>query len=628
MADAACRACTEWRPAAELLAKSVPNDRPAVMLVDASMLGRVGELRVVPRHVILVAADMPSQRALRRRAQISLAGVNEEIARQRLLRAACALSSARFNALRRRRDVVALDTELHELTRVGIGLMAEHDRVELLQKILDLGKRLTESDAGCLVLAEPNGEGELRLRLLLYQVDSVPDLSPLLSKSLPIDDGSIIGHAAAHKQLLVIDDAYNLPPDATFGRDPEFDRIFKYHRRSMLVVPMVDHVDRLVGLLVFINRKTNPAAKITTKEAADRWVIPYGPHDVRVAHSLASHAAVSIENAELYGQIQRALESFVKAAVTAIDQHDPTTAGHSVRVATLSLELALAVDRATSGPFASMHFTRKQLRELYFAALLHDFGKVSVSDDVLMKARKLPPVLWERLDARFDLIRRTIQLEHSRQRARARSFGRDVRGTMRRIDRAFAAEISQLDEYHRIVREANVPTVVPTPPNPALFEMATRRYVRPDGTRAPYLTLDELHYLRLPLGSLDTRERLAIEAHVDETYRFLADIPWTDDLKNLATYAFGHHEKLNGTGYPRHLRGDEIPVQTRILTIADIFDALTEADRPYKPSVSPERAVEILEAEAALGSLDPNLVELMVESRAYRKILDEDWHQF
>jgi HD-GYP domain-containing protein (c-di-GMP phosphodiesterase class II) len=169
---------------------------------------------------------------------------------------------------------------------------------------------------------------------------------------------------------------------------------------------------------------------------------------------------------------------------------------------------------------------------------------------------------------------------------------------------------------------------VPTPPNSVLLEIAMQRYELPDGTQAPYLTLDELHYLRLPYGSLDTRERAAIESHVDETYRFLADIPWTDDLKNLPTYAFGHHEKLNGDGYPRRLRADDIPVQTRILTIADIFDALTESDRPYKPSVPPERAIEILQTEAAKGLVDPNLVQLMVESRAYRKIIDEDWHQF
>jgi len=627
MADAACRARTEWRPAGELLTRS-PHDRPSVLLVDASMLDHPGLLREIPRHVVLVAVDPASEKVLGRRAHLSLVGVGEGTACQRLLRAACTLSSSRFSALRRRREIGALDNELHELTRVGIGLMAEHDRVELLQKILDLAKRLTESDAGCLVLAQPDGNGELRLRLALYQVDSVPDLSPLLSKSLPIDEGSIIGHAAAHQELLVIDDAYNLPPDATFGQDPEYDRMLGYHRRSMLVVPMVDHIGHLVGLLVFINRKTNPAAKITSKEAADRWVIPYDSHDVRVAHSLASHAAVSIENAELYGRIERSLESFVKAAVTAIDEHDPTTAGHSVRVAALALELARAVDRATDGPFAAVHFTRKQLRELYFAALLHDFGKVTVRDDVLMKARKLPPVLWERVNARFDLIRRTLELEHLRRRARARSSGRDVRGTMERLDRAFAADISRLNEYHRIVREANVPTVMPTPPNPALVEMAMCSYTRPDGTKGRYLTREELHYLRLPYGSLDTRERAAIESHVDETYRFLAEIPWTDDLKNLATYAFGHHEKLNGSGYPRRLRADDIPVQTRILTIADIFDALTESDRPYKPSVPPARAIEILQTEAEKGLVDPNLVQLMVESRAYRKIIDEDWHQF
>lgn len=624
-AAAECRA--DARPADELF-DGRGADRPSVVLVDASMLGDAERLRRLPRYVVVVAADQQAHDTLGRRAHMSVAGVVDGVARRRLLRAACQLSCARRSALNRRVVMEEHDDELRDLTRIGIGLMAEHDRVALLDKILDVGKRYTRSDAAGLILAESQDGGGQRLRLALWVCDSLPDLSELEAITFPIDDTSIIGHAAATKQLVVVADAYNLPPDAGFAANPAFDKRFGYHRQSMLIVPMIDHIDRLVGVLLFINRKTDPAAKITSKAAADRYVLPYTAHDVGIARSLASHAAVSIENAELYAQIERTLESFVKASVTAIDQHDPTTAGHSVRVATLTMDLAAAIDRADRGVFESVRFTRAQMRELYFAALLHDFGKVSVRDDVLLKAKKLPPILWERIDARFDLIRRTIELDYQRQRTRVACGRRDGHAIVSRLDQALARDLANVDHLRNLVREANEPTNAPTPMNAALFALTTRTFVRPDGTVAPYLTRDELHFLRVPYGTLDEAERAEVEAHVVETYRFLSDIPWGDDLKQLANYAYSHHEKLNGTGYPRRLRGEDIPVQARLLTIADMFDALTESDRPYKPAVSTERALDILRADAASGILDANLVALLVESQAYRKIVDEDWHLF
>src|SRR5262249_9118471 len=269
-----------------------------------------------------------------------------------------------------------------------------------------------------------------------------------------------------------------------------------------------------------------------------------------------------------------------------------------------------------------------QLRELYFAALLHDFGKITVSDAVLLKAKKLPPALWERVDARFDLICRTVELNYQRQRARLADTDGKRPEIMAQLDRTMAEDLRQVQHLRQIVRDSNEPAVLATPAHPALFEMATRTYERPDVTQAPYLTQEELHYLRVPQGSLDDRERAEVESHVDETHRFLATIPWTDDLRDLSVYAYGHHEKLNGTGYPRRLRGENIPIQTRMLTIADTFDALTESDRPYKPAVSPESALDVLRAEASEGLLDEDLVQLLIDSRAYRKILDEDWHHF
>ncbi|HEX4468408.1 MAG TPA: HD domain-containing phosphohydrolase, partial [Gemmatimonadaceae bacterium] len=483
-----------------------------------------------------------------------------------------------------------------------------------LREIVELGKRVTESDGVGLFLGESDDDAPTTLHLAYVDFETIEnfdiDLPPL-----PVDDSSIVGHAARTKKLVVIDDAYNLPADASFVMNPTFDEKYRYRRRSMLIVPLVDQRDRLVGVLLFVNRKSDPRARITCKEAADRYVLPYTAREVALARSLASQAAISIENARLYARIERMLESFVKASVTAIDQRDPTTAGHSLRVATLSIGLAEAVERAGGGRYRHMQFTRKQLRELRFAALLHDFGKVAVREDVLIKAKKLPPLLWERIDARFDLIRRTLELEH------CRSHSSDGESEL-------ASVLDELRRMREIVREANEPPMLAREPSPELADIASHTFRRPDGTLMPYLTTEELQYLRLARGNLDGQERAEIESHVEETYQFLIKIPWTDDLCDVANYAYGHHEKLNGTGYPRQLTGDEIPVQTRIITLADIFDALTESDRPYKPAVSPERALDILRAEAKEGLLDGDLVQILLESQSYRRILEEDWRQF
>ena len=589
------------------------DNEPAVLVVDGTMLDQMDALRLLPRHVVLVAADERSERTLDGLCPLSLAGVDRPEARHRLLAAARELSCARLKAARRDRRVAKLNRELRDLHHLGEALMLERDQEQLLHQILELGKQVTASDAGAILLAEPAGAGAHELTVELVEFDSIERFDVTESR-IPIDDTSIIGHAARTKKPIVIADAYRLPADASFEMQISFDVKYGYRRRSMLIVPMVDHLDHLVGVLLFINRKTEPGARITSKEAADRYVLPYTNREVRLARSLAGQAAVSIENARLYARIEQTLESFVKAAVTAIDQRDPTTAGHSMRVAALSTGLAEAVERAARPPYRDVRFSRKQLRELRFAALLHDFGKVTVQEEVLVKAKKLPPILWERVDARFDLIHRTLELESCAANGNGRS--------------PIGDKLEEIARMRAIVRAANEPTVLDRSARSELADIARHTLQMPNGSVEPYLTAEELHFLQLRKGTLDDRERAEIESHVEETYRFLENIPWTDDLRNVATYAHGHHEKLDGSGYPRQLTAADIPIQTRIITVADIFDALTEADRPYKRSVPAETALDILQAEAKAGRVDGDLVQIMIESQTYRRLLEEDWRQF
>jgi response regulator RpfG family c-di-GMP phosphodiesterase len=324
-------------------------------------------------------------------------------------------------------------------------------------------------------------------------------------------------------------------------------------------------------------------------------------------------------------QVERILESVVKASVTAIDERDPSTAGHSLRVSALTTVLAEAVERSGRGRYRSLRFTKSQLRELRFAALLHDFGKVTVHEDVLMKSKKLPPVLWERVNMRFELIRTTMERDFYKRCTTLRPSGDDEMRA--RLEQELAAQLYQLDRMWAVVRASNEPTVLPEQTASELADIAEHTFARHGDGTTPYLTPEELRFLQIPRGTLDFAERAAVEAHAEQTYRFLNTIPWTDDLGNLGNFALSHHEKLDGSGYPRGLKGDEIPVQVRMITIADIFDALTESNRPYKAAVPPEEALDIIRAEATAGRLDRDLVDIMIESQAYRRILEEDWHR-
>ncbi|HUF50101.1 MAG TPA: HD domain-containing phosphohydrolase [Longimicrobiales bacterium] len=604
------------------------GDTPAVLLLTRSMIADAGPvdqaLAVLPDSLVVVAEDDGVVAAARSdRVFLTLPTSRDADATLRLLAGAYRMAAAAINAQRAERELKRTRNELVELQRIGMALMTERDPDALLVQILDQAKRLTHSDAGSLYLVERDEAGQKRLRFKLSQNDSLQNL-PFVEFTLPINEASIAGYVASTGKPLSLDDAYHIDAAASYSFNRSFDERFGYRTRSMLVVPMSDHRDAVVGVLQLINSKSDPLAVITSEDAADDYVLPYGQHELNLVQSLAGQAAVSIENSRLYLQIQNLFESFVKAAVTAIDQRDPTTAGHSIRVATLTVDVAEALERGGTGAWAGVTFTRDQMRELRYAAMLHDFGKVGVREEVLIKAKKLPPYLFERVESRFHLIRRTAEADYYRRRADLVRAG-VAEGTLQELEQAFEAELHELENFHEAVRTANQPSVLPQESAAILGEIALRRFRSPHGDEQPFLSTDELHFLTIPKGTLDERERVEIESHVEQTFRFLSQIPWTDDLRNLADIAYGHHEKLNGAGYPRGIGADSIPVQTRIMTISDIFDALTASDRPYKPALPVERALSIIEMEAKQGMLDTDLVQMFIEGQLYRKVLEQNW---
>ena len=528
-----------------------------------------------------------------------------------------------------RKELEQARSELRELNKIGMALMSERDPDKLLGLILTQARRLSASDAGSLYLVEEDPDGAERLHFLRSQNDTLPHL-PSPDFTLPIDETSIAGYVASTGEPLVLDDVYEMPPELPFSFNrAAFDEKFGYRAKSMLVVPMMDHKDRVVGVLQLINRKSEPGAAIRTDEDSDRWVLPYTDREVAIVQSLAGQAAVSIENGRLYQDIENLFRGFIKAASTAIDRRDPTTAGHSARVTRLTCLTAELVNAQTEGPFKDASFTTDEMKQLEYAGLLHDFGKVAVREEVLVKVKKLPPVMGARVEARFQLIRRTIETEAALAKVAVLAAGSpDAKADLDAIDARLAQDLERLERYRQAVEEANIPRVLPEEAAGVLQEIAGKTFTAPDGTEQPYLTEEEVHFLSIKRGNLDPAERKQIEDHVVHSYDFLIDIPWTEELSRIHEIVRGHHEKLNGKGYPDGVTGDRLSLETRIMTVCDIFDALTASDRPYKKAMPVEKALSILRMEADEGALDPDVVELFCSSGVYREVLERDWRDF
>ncbi len=514
--------------------------------------------------------------------------------------------------------------ELKELTSVGVALSTERDLFTLLEMILSQARRITSSDAGSLYLIEPGDapNAPAALRFKVSQNHTLPTLS--LSESVvPVDHSSLAGYAAATGEPLVIPDVYLLAEEVPYHQNRSFDERFGYRTKSMLVIPMKTHRDEIVGVLQLINRKCDANAMLTSSDVVEREVESYDLRAVELVSALASQAAVSIENSRLYRDIERLFEGFVTAAVTAIEARDPATSGHSNRVATMTVGLAEAVDRAGEGPYREQRFSREQLRELRYAGLLHDFGKVGVREEVLVKEKKLYPRDLELIRHRFAFLMQQSELQFERERSRLLLEGGRAAHDEAVATLALARETTRDDLQRALeaVMEANEPSIVAQGSSSDLHALNQRTYVDFYGVERPLLEDHELQYLMIRRGNLDDDERREIESHVTFTFRFLEQIPWTRELRGIPEIAYTHHEKLNGAGYPRRVTADAIPVQARMMTIADIFDALTATDRPYKRAVSPTRALDILTMEARGGMIDEHLLKSFVDARIFDSVM-------
>jgi HD-GYP domain-containing protein (c-di-GMP phosphodiesterase class II) len=539
--------------------------------------------------------------------------------------------------------LVDVQRDQEDLINIGKSLSSEKDMEKLLRLILYLSKKITGADAGSIYLVEEDDSGARRLRFKYSHTFSRE--IPLEEFVMDMNTKSISGYVAVTGEVLNIPDAYKLSELVPYKFNPYFDRQHNYISRSQLVVPMKNHLNEIIGVIQLLNSKEshNPAKKfvneafeiqLETLKDFDKYVVTFDERYNSLMEAIAGQAAVAIENNRLINQIQMQFEEFVKASVTAIESRDPATSGHSFRVAAICKELALAVNEVTTGYLASFNFSENDIQELEFASLLHDFGKVYIDLNIFRKAKKLYPKDLENLKLRIDYLYRFTEIGYDTREIEMldsliRLDGKYSTNDIKMLRKEKTMRLGRIREIKDILVQLNEPTIMDRDPEAILKEILAEieglECIDPSGEKIDILTLSDRTNLMIKRGSLNSEERSEIESHVIETYKFVSKIPWPPEYRRIPEIALRHHEKLDGTGYPDKLEGrDATSLQSRMMSIADIFDALVAQDRSYKKSVPIDRVIKILQEEAGANKLDPDLVNLFIDKKIYMKFIDPE----
>jgi HD-GYP domain-containing protein (c-di-GMP phosphodiesterase class II) len=348
--------------------------------------------------------------------------------------------------------------------------------------------------------------------------------------------------------------------------------------------------------------------------------VPYDTWMEELVSSLASQAAVAITNSVLISDIKKVFESLVTYSAQAIDARSPHTAGHSLRVSELVMRMAEVINGMTDGPFAGATFSEEEMTELRMAAWFHDIGKIGVRENVLDKVNKLSDDQMRVISSRFAYLGKAAENRGNERKLRLCGEGGVTGGAFECIDAETGEEIAELDRALAHIRKMNRPAYAADEDIIALKGIAERCYIDGDGTEKPFLDPLEYESLLVRKGNLTEKERAEIQSHVRHTLAILEKIPFTEELADIPRFAAAHHEMLDGSGYPEKLRAEAIPFQSRIIAVADIFEALTAKDRPYKPPLPLEKAIGILRSEAEAGRLDRDLVAMFIEKEVYQAI--------
>jgi HD-GYP domain-containing protein (c-di-GMP phosphodiesterase class II) len=513
-------------------------------------------------------------------------------------------------------DTSDLLQRLNDLNKIGADLSSETNIDRLLENILLAAKRLTNADAGTLYLLD---EERQVLRFAIMRTDKLHIAlggttgQPITLPPVPLydDDGkpnhaTVAAHCAVTGQTVNIADAY-VAEGFDFSGTQKFDQKTGYRSTSFLTVPMTDHENELIGVLQLIN-------------ALDResgGIVPFTEDDIHLTESLSSQAAIALTNRRLIKQLEDLFESLIKLINTAIDEKSPYTGGHCERVPVLTMMLAEATTQAApDSPLHGFAMTDKGKYELKIAALLHDCGKITTPVHVVDKSTKLQ-TLFDRihlLDTRFEVLKRDAEIAMLRA---LQTAGGDAAKTLQ-IQADYAARIRQLDDDRDFVRRSNTGSESMKEADQArVRSIAAYQWQNTDGEIADFLSPSEVENLNIPYGTLNAEERQIINHHIDVTIQMLESLPWPKHLKKVPEFAGGHHERMDGKGYPRGLTREQMSVQARMMGIADIFEALTAKDRPYKKGKTLTESLAIMGKFKLGGHIDPDLFDIFVRQKVY-----------
>ena len=496
---------------------------------------------------------------------------------------------------------------LEQLNAIGASLSAERDLNRLLETILTAAKSITRADGGTLYrLTE---DRTLRFEILrtsslkYYLGGTTGNAVPFYPIHLMGKDGKpnhsmVAAYAALTGKTVNIADAYTADGfDFTGTRN--FDKKTGYRSKSFLTVPMANHENEIIGVLQLINAMDPKTGEI----------VPFSPSDQRLAESLASQAAIALTNRMLINQLEQLFESFINLINSAIDEKSPYTGGHCQRVPALTMMLAEAVNETEQGPLSDFHMSDKDRYELKIAGLLHDCGKVTTPVHVVDKATKLEAI-YDRIhliDTRFEILKRDTEI------AMLKDGSLEART-------AYRERLRQIEEDRMFLRAANIGGErMHEDDIERVKRIAEYRWTDISGHEAKFLSEDELKNLTIRAGTLTAEERQIINHHIVATIKMLEALPWPRHLKNVPEYAGGHHERMDGKGYPRGLKREQMSVQARVMGIADIFEALTAKDRPYKKGKTLSESLEILGKFSLNGHIDPDLFDVFVRRKVYQR---------
>jgi HD-GYP domain-containing protein (c-di-GMP phosphodiesterase class II) len=496
----------------------------------------------------------------------------------------------------------------HQLITIGTALSHQNDLGALLALILAESRDVVSADAGSVYIREktsPGGSFTNRIRFKISQNDSVDIGRTSREFSVPIDETSVAGFVALHGKPLNIEDVFALSDTLPYKKSrKEYEDRFEYRVKSMLTVPLTNLSGEVAGVLQLMNKKSDPTSRLHTKEDAEACVVPFTLSDEDFVLSIASQAAVSIERVQLYQEIKDIFEGYLRSSIAAIDERDRVTYGHSRRVMGYAMAFADAINRENGGPFAPLHFSEDRKNRFRFAALLHDIGKIGVPEALLAKEHRLSEDAMAVIRARAEYVKAVMP--------RGASGGPFFWNSSADID----ADVAFLETVNKA-------GFIPDETFSRLQAVREKTYPDSAGTRQPFVTDIEFENLSVRKGNLTPKERERVNSHAQATRRILSRIPWTRELELIPEIASHHHERLDGSGYPDGLTEHQLSFESKALAVLDIYEALVAQDRPYKPKMPPQKAIEILRAEAAANHLDSAIVEFFVSSGTYRIFLDE-----